>query len=471
MSENFELNNHVTENKKYIFFAIAVIAIYFVQSFFLPNGGIGADSLSYFEISADFPNIVTNLFPFGYPMFLKVFVSVFNDYFFGAKMLNLVLVSSILLFAYLKSFFFKETVLLFAGKTFFYVFTNVLSEGLFIFLLYFFLYFIFQVFYNSGNIVRNSVFAALLMVLMFITRYSGIYIFVGLLMFSILWFLTTKDRRIGKALLLLSILSALGVVSYLAFNKLWFDSFTGEDLRGIPEEMTNLDMLRNVFGVVNVFDPFIGIKPASSSFMSILFQGGVFVVDICLALYFISFYKKAEKSKFYYFHLVLWLFAMFYTIALFSSEWFQVIEEINTRMLAAANFCLYFSFLILFFKFGKKHEWLLWRISCFFLIFLLVYSLKDAGSYYDNRNVIKPQISKLVGKKYIFNDERNLVNVTTYEIPSLKKSFTYVHTNKQPGELKQNIVGSLNPKMKWLKEDTVKDKSKVLYTSELILKK
>lgn len=470
MSEHFTLNNHLTENKKYVFFAIAVVVIYFAQSFFLPNGGVGADSLSYFEITADFPNVVTNLFPFGYPMFLKIFVSFFDDYFFGAKMLNVVLISAILLFSYFKSFFFRETVLLFAGKTFFYVFTNVLSEGLFIFILYIFLYFIFQIFYTKENKVQNSVVAGLLMVFLFFTRYSGIYIFAGFLVFSALWLLGRKERNVGKALFLLSLMSTFGVVSYLVFNKVYFGSFTGEDLRGTPGEMTNLDMLRNFFGVVNVFDPFIGIKPASSGFMSILFQVVVFAVDLCFVIYFVGYYRKAEKSKFYYFHLVLWLIAVFYTIALFASEWFQVIEEINTRMLAAANFCLYFSFLILFFQFGKKYEWLLWRISCFFLMFLLLYSLKDAGSYYNNRDVIKPQISKLSEKKYIFNDERNLVNVTTYEFPGLKKSFTYIHTNKQPGELKQNIAGSLNPKMKWLKEDTVKDKSKVLYTSELLLK-
>lgn len=470
MSEVIKIKVGSLVDRKYIILSIVVVIVYFLQSFFLPNGGIGADSLSYFEITSDFPNVATNLFPFGYPMFLKLFVTVFNDYFLAAKMLNVVLISTILSFSYFKSYFFKETVLLFAGKTFFYVFTNVLSEGLFVFLLYFLLYFIFQIFYKQKKIYRNAVFASIIMVLMFLVRYSGVYIFGGLLLFLCFLFYKERNVTISKGLLLFSILSAFGISFYLIFNLLQFGSFTGEDLRGVPGEMTNLDVLRNFFGIVNVFDPFIGIKPASSSFMSIAFQICILMVDVCFAIYFIKYYKDARKTKFFYFHLVLWFVSLFYVVALFFSEWFQVIEELNTRMLAAANFCLYFSFLILFFQFGKKYEVLLWRISCFFLVFLLIYSLKDAGSYYNNRNLIKLQISKLSEKKYIFNDERNLVNVTTYEFPSLKKSFTYVHTNKQPGELKQNIAGSLNPKMKWLKEDTVKDKSKVLYTSELILK-
>ena len=49
-------------------------------------------------------------------------------------------------------------------------------------------------------------------------------------------------------------------------------------------------------------------------------------------------------------------------------------------------------------------------------------------------------------------------------------TFKYKHTNSQKGNLKENIAGSLNPKIKWLLNDTVQDKSKVLYTSQLKLK-
>lgn len=79
-------------------------------------------------------------------------------------------------------------------------------------------------------------------------------------------------------------------------------------------------------------------------------------------------------------------------------------------------------------------------------------------------------MSKFQGKKYLFDDEKTVKNVTEYHIPVINKSFRYKHTNSQKGEWKQSIAGTVNPQIKWLKYDTIKDKKQVLYTSELFLK-
>ncbi len=69
--------------KKYIWLAAIIVIVYSVQALFLSAGGIGADSLSYFGIAADFPQVITNLFPLGFPALIKVFQSVFQDYFWA----------------------------------------------------------------------------------------------------------------------------------------------------------------------------------------------------------------------------------------------------------------------------------------------------------------------------------------------------------------------------------------------------
>ena len=129
---------------KYIILAIIILIINFIQSFFLPSGGIYADSLSYFEIASDLPNPVTNLFPVGYPAALRGFFEIFKDYFWASKFLNTAMILIIFLFSYMKRFYFRETVLLFTGKTFLFVFSIAISEGLFVFLLYFLLYYFFN---------------------------------------------------------------------------------------------------------------------------------------------------------------------------------------------------------------------------------------------------------------------------------------------------------------------------------------
>ena len=126
--------------KKYVFLSIAIVLIYFFQSFFNATGGIGADSLSYFGIASDLPRLETNLFPLGFPVVIRFFYEIFGDYFWASKMLNVSMVIILLLFSYFKKYYFKETVLLFTGKTLFFALNYAVSEGLFVFMLYFLIY-------------------------------------------------------------------------------------------------------------------------------------------------------------------------------------------------------------------------------------------------------------------------------------------------------------------------------------------
>ncbi|MBB4806529.1 hypothetical protein HNP38_001825 [Chryseobacterium defluvii] len=452
--------------KKYKILAVIIVGVYFLQTFFLSYGGIGSDSLSYFGIAADLPEPETDLFPLGYPILLQVFHILFNDYFWASKFLNLFFTVFILVFSYSKRFYFRETVLLFMGKTLFFVFTSALSEGPFIFLMYFLFYFFYQIFVGRGNLNKNAVAASLIMIGMFTVRYSGIYIYLAVFLFSLFLSFIRKDRYYSNALLLFLAISGIGIAGYLFFNFQTFGSFTGEQLRGEAGDIAPVYILRDLLGVANTIDPFIGIKPASSSMASIGFQLLILMIDVFVFIYFLRYYRKAKETSLYYFHVLLWIMAGVYAFSLLFSGWFQQIEEMNVRMLAAANFCLFFSFLILYYQYNKDDRWI-WRIGCFFLVFLTLYNLKDPGNYLENRNKIKPQMSKFTKKRYLFNNETNVVTVTTYHFPVINKSFKYQHTNSQKGKLKESIAGSLNPKIKWIKKDTVRDKSQVLYTSEL----
>ena len=113
--------------RKYVFLAVVVTVIYFFQSFFLPTGGIGADSLSYFGIASDLPQLKTNLFALGFPVLIKIFHFIFQDYFWAGKILNISMVTMILLFLDVKKFYFREMVFLFASKNFLFAFNLVIS--------------------------------------------------------------------------------------------------------------------------------------------------------------------------------------------------------------------------------------------------------------------------------------------------------------------------------------------------------
>lgn len=455
--------------KKYIYLAIIVVIVYCFQSFFLAAGGIGADSLSYFGIASDLPNLVTNLFPLGFPALIKFCHFIFQDYFWASKMLNISMVISMLLFSYFKQFYFRETVLLFTGKSIFFALNIVSSEGPFLFLLYFLFYFLHERFHDkikSGTFLLG---ASLIMFLLFTVRYSGIYIYLAIGLFWMVMVIKRKAFAPNFDLFRFLVFSGIGIAAYLCFNFLTFGSYTGEHLRGAPTQYQTVYIYRNLLGMANVIDPFIGLKPSSNSFTSLAFQVLILIVDLVLLGYLIKLYQRRKNLFTREFHHLLWVIAGIYTVALFISGIFQQIEEMNVRMLAAANLCLFFSFLLIYFK-GLKSDRLIFRLSCFFLGFLTFYSLKSPANYLENKAKIVEQMPKFKSKKYLYDNEHNQKITATYYFPVLEKSFSYQHTNSQKGFIKQSIAGTVNPQIKWLKYDTVPDKSSILYTSELVLK-
>lgn len=455
---------------KYIVLAVIILILNFVHGFLLPSGGIYADSLSYFEIASDLPNPVTNLFPIGYPAMLRGFFEICGDYFWAAKFLNTTMLVLILLFSYFKRFYFKETVLLLTGKTILFVFSIAISEGLFVFLLYFLLYFLYKILIANRNSFKDILIASGIMLAMFTVRYSGIYIYLSIVLFFGLMLFKRKDKADVRGVFLFLLFSGLGIASYLLFNHNTFGSFTGEDLRGKPEEILPIYIVRDLLGTANAVDPYIGLKPSSNSLMSLAVQFFVLMIDVFVLFYFVKYFKKAKETTSYHFHLLLWTIAIGYAGSLLISGWFQQIEEMNVRMMAAANVCLFMSFLMLYFK-ERDSDRLIFKLACFFVVFFTLYSLKNPVDYMKNRRQIEPQMSKFSHKKYLYNNDRGGADaMTTYYIPVFKKTFQYRHTNNQVGDVKQSIAGTINPKIKWLKYDTVKDKSQVLYTSELILK-
>lgn len=358
--------------------------------------------------------------------------------------------------------------MLFTGKTFFFSYNYVTSEGSFIFLFYFLIYLFHEKFQEKIRSITFVLVASFLMVLMLIVRYSGIYIYVGIGFFWLLILLKKKSSSLQPDLFKFLTISGIGIAGYLSFNYFTFGSFTGENLRGPASKTYPVDIYRDILGIINVVDPFIGLKPASNSFYSFTIQIGIMIIDFILCGYLIRLYKRKKNLINIDFHFLLWSIAGVYTISLFVSGLFQQIEEINVRMLAAANFCLFFSFLIIYFK-SLKSDRLIFKLGCFFLVFLALYSLKFPDNYLKNKEQIAQQMPKFKEKKYLFDDERHQMITTTYHLPILKKSFQYHHTNSQKGFIKQSIAGTINPDIKWLKYDTIADKSLVLYTSDLVL--
>lgn len=416
---------------KYKVLAFFVVLFYFAQSFFLSYGGISADSLSYFGIASDFPIWKTNLFPPLYPLLLRFCYFWVDDYFWAYKILSILLVIILLVFSYVKQFYFKETVLLFTGKSLFMALNGANSESLFVVILYFQLYFIHQFRVNKISSKTFILPSSLLMVLLVTTRYSGV--FVGLAFwFYCFWLMKNKEKKEQvKGFFYFLTLSFIGIGLYLALNYYQFGSFTGEKIRGSRGELFTIYLLRDLLGVSNVVDPFIGIKPSSNSWASLGFQLLLSVVDIFLVTKFIQWYKRNRTVFQGDFHIVLWIITFVYTISVLTTGFFQQIEEMNVRMLMAANFAFFFSVLIVYFqKYNNDRK--LFALSSFFLLFLMIYSLKDFDWFLGYKKQLSPQTKTFVQKKYLYNNQKNILTTTLYRVLFTQKNLslpTYQPTN------------------------------------------
>lgn len=452
--------------KRYVVLAVLIVIVFAIVPVFLPSGGVTADTLSYLGMTSDLPDVKTNLFPIGFPVFIKIFQQITDDYYWASKIAVGVLPCLMLAFSYYKKFYFPETVLLFTGKTLFFVFTGILSESIFIFLLYFLWYQLHTILQMQKIKAEHIFLTSILLILMLLIRYSALYIILGMLVFILISWTKDKKQHFIFPLLKIVFLTSFGSGIYFVVNYFYFGSFTGEHLRGPPQPVTFIQLMRNLSGWFNMFNPYIGIKPSSNSAASVVFQIILCAFDVFLLCTFIRHQRKNKNAKDHTFHLVLICLGLTYALMLLISVFLQQIEEMNTRMLAASNLCFFFSILIIIFK-NTKNKRLLFGVGCFMLLFLSVYALKNPFHFIAARKKLQPQLEKLSKKKYLFNNETAEKNVTVYYFKWLDKTVKYPHTEKQKGYLKMNLAGSLKPELKWLLTDTVQNKSQVLYTSEL----
>lgn len=436
--------------------------------FWIPAGGITADSISYFRLANDFPNVKWSLFPLGYPLLLKVFHLVTNDFFWSSRILNCLLYTSIALFAYCRKFYFKETVILLTTKIFFFSFYNAISEGLTFVLFYFLVYYLERFF--RGDLKGSQFYlpAAACFIFSFVVRYSSLYIGVAMgLFYLIFYFKQRNEINFWKHdFLKFLFVSGLGIVAYCLFNYFSFGDFMGEKYRNDPPIIDIEDLLRNIASIFNSFNPILGIKFNGNSTLIIVLELILWLVNLVFIYFFYKVWKEHFKNNKGYFHLLLILCGIVYTGFLFVTQFYQGIEELNMRMLSESSFFYFISVIILYYK-KLKFEKIIFSLAAFSLLFNSLYVLKIPSDYLDRKNEVEDTLSHLNGKEFFYDDLVNENKVVKYNIPIINKEVEYVHANQQDGYIDGNIVMAKNPKIEWIVEDTVKDKSRVVYASDL----
>mgnify|MGYP000004510295 FL=1 len=457
----------MTEKKYiYLYFAILFFAIFI--PFFISYGGIVADTLSYIKIADSIPDVKSNLFPLGYPLIIRLFHSFTDDYYFSARIVSILTVLLIGVFSYFKKFYFKETIILLCTKIFVFCIYNLISEGLFLGIFYFLIYYFHEFFSKNKKGWSFILPTSLLFLALFLTRYSGIFIYAAILIFFLINYRKPTFKNYKKDFFFVIILSGFFIASYMLYNFLNFGGIMGENERfSVDKSSIGLDIIRNFLGVMNLANPILGIKPAHFTPITIIIEFFLFFINLIFIYLIYHLFKKNKAWKSDFTITFLLISSATYLVLVIISKFFQGIEELNTRMLSESSFPLFLSAIILYFQsdYNKK---IIFYLAVFSLLFNAAYLIKIPQNFLKRKAEVENQLVNLKDKKYYFDNIKKVEKSRKeYKIPIINKTFYYEHGNQQKPFIDGNIIISRKPEINLLLKDTVKNKKSVIFSSDI----
>lgn len=454
--------------KKYLFLIVLSLLAFGLTPNFMPGGGLVGDGSHYVHLAYDFPRVRWSLFPLGLPLALKFLKFFTGHYYWACRALPLVCYLLILGFSYYKKFFFRATVLLLCTKIFFFGFFYNSSEGLFLFFMYFLFYCLHEYFAGRLRGWRFILPAAAVMAVMFTVRYSGIYIYAPVLLFGLYRAFAERQKvpffRNDYVLFLL--FAGLGIAAYMGFNYINFGDFVGEKFRNKSDlHLFTRDFYDACLSVFNTFNPVLDMKPNQAGTLTTLINMGMLCLNLVFMGIFIREWRRSIRPGDYFYQLLIFCGA-FYTAALFISAFFQGIEGLNVRMLCEASFCYFMAYLFLVARDGRLGRYY-FRLAVVTIVFNSLYVVKNPSDFLSVKAGLEAKLSTMPDKRYFYDDMSGVSRETVYEIPLIKKKIRYSHTNLQTGYINYDILVMKDPRINYLSKDTVRDKTLVIYNSEL----
>ena len=461
------------KKKSYILLLIFLILNVAITPLFIPNGGLVGDIQHYIRIAYYLPEVKWSLYPLGYPLLLRAFYSFTGDYYWAGRIINMLCFLGIGLFAYKKNFHFKETVILLCTKIFVYAYFNILSEGVFLCLMYFLFYYFYQYFYNKRGkqlVIAGSV----LMILLFTVRYSALYIYLALAVYYVFYYYF-RLRKQGLSFFRTSysnflLISGIGIFLYISFNYMKFGDLMGESFRN-PSDLKPFTepFYIAVLGFFMAFDPFFAIKAVQLTPKSILVESIFLIINLSCIWYFIRICKKYfKKTKDFYFYGLIIFIGISYLLLIFLSSFYQGIDNMDMRILSEGSFCIFYVFIFIVYK-EKHNETVIFILAVLCLAFNTVYAIKIPKFYLTQKKETESELAGVIdGKKYFYNDTAEIPEMTTYKIPLIGKEIKKSNPYSQSGFINAYIIMTKYPEILELRDEkSIVDKKLIIYNSDL----
>jgi hypothetical protein len=357
---------------------IASISMYFRFAYH-NSGRLSPDSITYLQMSNPNSFCFTNLFPVGYPTLIYSLGTLFSDAYINTKIIGFLCYFGIIGMAYFKKFYFVPTCLLMLSNSLLTIYATTWSEVLFLCLLYFTIYQIYQIIHKAEK--KHLYILSFLLFSLFITRYSGLFIIMGCLISALIFRNKTMLRAICFTLFLCSI--------YLCVNYIIYGTFFGKRIAPPLSSLSlTQNILQNLMAFFQEFNPLLAILESGNpviNYLNTLFNFSLAV----LCIWFI--YPKIKVNIWYQYLTVI---LMVYLLLIMITGFKTVLDPLNFRLLSPFKMLFWFIVLIECCK-TERLKVALSYTSCVSIIFLWIATSKNPTNFILQRQKIKHQIEQL----------------------------------------------------------------------------
>lgn len=211
-----------------ILFPILYVVTIIICIYFSYNKGLTGDTGDYFQMAENLPKLTNNIFPLLYSITIYVISLIGLSTFTSSKIVGLICLIIILSIS-IRNNFYKKEIILTLGFKIFSIFYFSWSEPLFITLFIVYIYLYHQYEEKKISNIKFTFLASTILFLLFITRYSGLFILISLIIYQFWNYL--KDKKINYTLIKTTFISGCLSILYLIFNYLNFGNFFGDRKR------------------------------------------------------------------------------------------------------------------------------------------------------------------------------------------------------------------------------------------------
>ncbi|MCQ4034618.1 hypothetical protein [Kaistella montana] len=387
--------------EKLLKISIFILTLVMIVLRFLLNekGRTNPDSIRFMRTSKLFPEIDNTTTPLGYPLSLKFFTFFGFDEFWASKLIGILAYLFIIIFAWKKKFYFKETLLLGGIFSFVSIFSYTMSESLILPFMFLFLYVSRQIIIGEFKGFKAFLYLSLSLLALYNIRYPALFIIGGVFLFGIL----NYRKSHGKSFIYSSFVGFAYIVLYkFLFIDYFNDDYIDEFLE-IGLHPTSKLLIELVQGMATTFNPFIHIANPAGGIINFGIYG-IGLLNILLMCFIFIKNKLSETERFFVFVGSIGIICSFFI------QYFYSVNPIDYRLMAPFSFPIW---LVYFKKMYQIFGKLTYGITILSLMTGFVFTWLSRGNYLENRREITKFLNseKLEeGRVYFFMEDDKMLD-------------------------------------------------------------